>query len=184
MSTFALGLLMTLAAQAPSVDSGARALELTGTIREAAGGIGGKARALLKTDDGKSFEVHGSTDTRQEELRRLSSVKVKLWGVTGDPRIPAGDHLLVERYEILDVGGGVVPRVGKIALLSMNGKEHLIFVDKSGHADLLPSGWSKKMKQHVGAKVWMVGTGSGAKFKPTKFSVLKTRTSSAEKAEP
>lgn len=171
MATAPFALLFALSAHAPATPK-PKPIELVGEVKEVSGGAG-TSRALLLIEGGE-YQLHGLANPSRNELVRLSGAKVRVYGITGDPRIPRGKHVLVERYEIVDVGGGVAPRVGRIAKLEMNGATRLLFVDESGVADLLPAGWGKKMMQHVGAKVWMVGSRNGKGFQPQRFAILKS----------
>jgi hypothetical protein len=166
-----LALLLALSAHAPATPK-PKAIELFGEVKEASGGPGG-SRALLLVEGGE-YQLHALADPSVNELKRLAGAKVRIFGVTGDPRIPRGKHVLVERYEIADVGNGVVPRIGRIAKLELDGRTRLLFVDESGTADFLPEGWGKKMMQHVGAKVWMVGSRNGKDFQPERFAILRS----------
>ena len=165
-----LALVLSLSSHGPSPKP--QPIELFGEVKEASGGAGG-SRALLMVEGGE-YQLHAAVTPSENELKRLSGAKVRIFGITGDPRIPRGKHVLVERYEIVDVGGGVVPRIGQIAKIEIGGDTRLLFVDAAGTADLLPEGWGKKMMQHVGAKVWMVGSKNGKDFQPQRFAILKT----------
>lgn len=171
MALTPLALMVCLAGHPPAPIPKPKPIELLGSVKEVSGGPG-KSRALLVLEGGGSYQLHGTSSPSEAELKRLSGVEVRIYGVTGDARIPRGKHVLVDRYEIVDVGKGVVPRVGRIAEIELDGATRLIFVDETGHADLLPKGWSKKMARHVGAKVWMVGRRSNGRFTPRRFSIL------------
>src|SRR5438067_1756224 len=105
-------------------------LIVTGKVREVGGGLRGASQALLVADDRSEVVLHGASEADEEELRRLAGVRVKVFGVKTDPR-----SVKVERYEIVDVGGGVVPRIGHVALLELGGKPRLIFVSEDGKAE-------------------------------------------------
>lgn len=166
-----LALMMALTAHPPSAIPKPKPIKLSGAVREVSGSPGG--RALLVLDDGAEFVLHGPNPGRKNELKRLSGTRVRVFGVTRDPRIPRGRHIMVERYQILDVGGGTKPRVGTLASLKVAGQDRLIFVDQQGQADMLPAGWGKKMNKHAGAKVWMVGRRASDGFKPQRFAILR-----------
>jgi hypothetical protein len=165
-----LALVLSLASHGPSPKP--QAIELFGEVKEVSGGAGG-SRALLLVEGGE-YQLHGGADPSENELKRLAGAKVRIYGMTGDPRIPRGKHVLVERYEIVDVGGGVAPRMGHIAKLELEGGTRLLFVDAAGNAELLPQGWGKKMMQHVGAKIWLVGSRDKKELKPERFAILKS----------
>lgn len=152
--------------------------EATGKVREILGSAE-RPQAVLELDDKSELVLHGATELDDAELRRLAGVRIKTKGIKGDPLLPRGNHVRVAHYDILDVGGGVVPRIGRIASLDLNGTERLLFVDDDGSAQLLPLGWASKMTKHVGAKVWLVGTRAKAELTPTRFAILRP----GEKAE-
>ena len=138
----------------------------TGTVREVVGGP--RSRAELAGDDGNTYVLRGISEGLDEELRRLAGVKVKLMGVTD-----SSGRLAVDRYDILDVGGGLVPRVGVIAQLPMGGEKRLIFVDDAGNADFLPNTFTAKLKDSIGARVWLVGTTKNDKLQVSRFAILR-----------
>lgn len=172
MSIASLILLTTLG-HPPSALPRPKDVTLEGQVRAAAGGAGGRARVLLVTRNAEEFELHATDKADHAELERLAGVKVKVYGVRGDPRLPRGRHVMAERYEILDVGKGVVPKLGTIARLEEGGKARLLFVGEDGQAALLPAGWARKMQRHVGAKIWMVGTAKSGRLKPKRFAILR-----------
>lgn len=88
---------------------------------------------------------------------------------------------MVQDYKILDVGAGVVPELGMIAAVNIEGKSRLLFVSENGQASLLPNGWARKMKRHVGAKIWMVGKQKDGQLKPTRFAILRSVAPTAKK---
>ncbi len=169
MSLAPLALMLALAAHNPGPRP--QPIELTGEVKEVSGGAG-TSRALLITEDGSEYQLHGAADPSERELVRLSGAKVHVFGMINDPRIPLGKHVMVGRYEITDVGG-VVPRIGHLAKLEIDRSTRLLFVDEAGNAELLPEGWAKKMMSHVGAKIWMVGSRAGKHFQPQRFAILK-----------
>jgi hypothetical protein len=180
VSALSLILLSTLAGHPPSAVPRPLPVALVGQIRAAAGGPGGEARILLLTKDAEEFELHAPRPQGKEELERLAGVKVRVEGFQNDPRLPRGHHVMVDGYEIVDVGEGVVPELGTIAALPVNGETRLLFVSEAGQAALLPEGWGKKMLRHVGAKVWMVGKRSGDAYRPVRFAILRTAGASEE----
>ncbi|MBI4821162.1 MAG: hypothetical protein HY791_33185 [Deltaproteobacteria bacterium] len=145
-----------------------------GVIKEVSGGPGGTV-AELRLDDGSKVALLPRGELGVEELRALATVRVRVRGERGDPAAPGGSYARVDEYEILDVGKGTVPRLGILAELEVAGEKRLAFVDQSGRADLLPKGWGQKLGGAVGAKLWMVGTGSGESFAPTRFQILRPR---------
>lgn len=172
MSVLSLVLLTTLG-HPSSAAPRPKPVELVGQVRAAASGPGGRARVLLVTKDAAEHELHTAATADHAELERLAGVRVRIKGISGDPRIPRGRHVLVDGYEIVDVGEGVVPELGTVAELELNGKPRLLFVNDKGQAALLPKGWATKMRRHVGAKLWMVGKRKGAELRPTRFAILR-----------
>lgn len=148
-------------------------LEAAGKVREVSGGIGGQADVILQLDDKSELVLHGRDPADDDELHRLAGVRVKIDGLTGDPLLPPGNHVRVIKYEILDVGRGAPPRVGTMAQLLLDGKPRLLFVDDRGRAELLPAQWLPKMERLVGAKMWIVGSSSGADLTPSRYGVLR-----------
>lgn len=168
-----LALALTLPRESPPAQPRVEPITVQGKIREIGGGPGGRPQAVIVAD-GKQRILHTLDPVFREELRRLSGLVVKIFGVTGDPRTAAPNHVLVDRYEIIEIKKGVVPRVGHLALLQVGPQRRLVFVDKSGKADLLPKGWSQKMRRHAGAKVWIVGRrDKDGSFRPQRFSILR-----------
>lgn len=138
-----------------------------GTVREVVGGPG--SRAELSAEDGKTYVLRGLTGDLDEELRRLAGTKVKLSGA-----LEPDSRFAVHRYDILDVGGGLVPRLGVIAELTMGEAKRLLFVDDAGVATFLPNGFTAKLKDQVGARVWVVGTMKSDKLQVTRFGILRS----------
>jgi hypothetical protein len=169
----ALAVLLSLVAHNPSPLPPPAPLEVTGKIREVISGMGVKPQAILALDDKKELVLHGHSEADDVELIRLAGVRVKIDGIKGDPLLPRGNHVRVLRYEILDVGGGVVPRLGRLALIELNGAERVLFVDDEGRADLLPAGFTAKMSKNAGARVWMIGTKEKSELVPTRFAILR-----------
>jgi hypothetical protein len=150
------------------------AVEVTGKVREVGSGPGGKVEPILELDDKSEVTLHGREDADDIELRRLAGTRVKVSGMKGDPTLPRGNHVRVLKYEILDAGGGVVPKLGRIAEIAIDGKTRLLFVDDEGKAAFLPQGWIAKLQKHVGAKVWIVaGETKGSEMTPSKFAILR-----------
>lgn len=147
---------------------------LTGTVREVVGGPG--PRAELAADDGKTYVLRGADEGASDELRRLAGIKVKLSG-TPEP----SERFLVSRYELLDVGGGLTPRLGVIAELAMGADRRLLFVDDAGVASFLPNGFTAKLKDQVGARVWVVGNLKNDKLQITRFGILRPGKARAER---
>ncbi len=170
MLTLTLG--VTLAVASPPQPT-IRPISVQGQVREVGGGPGGRPQALLIGVDTRHVLTALDPDLRIE-LRRLAGAVIKVSGVVGDPRVAAKDHVLVDRYEIVEIGKGIVPRVGRLAMLQVGPQERLVFVDESGQADLLPQGWSRRMRRYAGAKVWMVGRrDKDGSFRPQRFSILR-----------
>jgi hypothetical protein len=156
------------------------AVEIVGKVREQKGGSGPKNEALLTLDDGSEVVLHGRDESEDNELMRLAGVRVKVNGIKGDPLLPRGNHVRAFRYAIVDVGGGVAPRVGRIAEIELDGKGRLLFVDDEGRAETLPESFRPKLGQHVGAKVWVVGTAQKSELTPARFAILRPGPKSKE----
>lgn len=149
-------------------------LVITGSVRDVAGGIAGKPAAEFKTDDGHTLILRGYSAEDDGELLRLGGFKVRIFAIEGDPGLPAtGGYVRVERYEIVDAGGGTVPRIGVLAAIDLEGGRRLIFVGDDGTAELLPAGWLKKMSKLVGSKMWIVGTKKGSNFLVSRHGILR-----------
>ncbi len=153
----------------PALADGAFVAE--GKIREVTGP--GRSRAILVTDDNKSFTLESPSAHLQEELLRLSGVKVRLRSEPRTADTPEGVPLQVRAYEILDVGGGVVPTIGHIALLEAGAEKRMIFVTEDGRASLLPKTWTDRLVSHVGAKIWLVGQKEKDELRVRRFSILR-----------
>lgn len=152
-------------AQAPEV------FVAEGKIREVTGP--GRSRAMLVTDDKKTFTLESESPALREELVRLSGVKVRLRAEARAADTPEGVPLQVQAYDILDVGGGVVPAVGHIALLESGTERRMIFVTEDGRASLLPKTWTERLISHVGAKIWLVGQKDKDELRVKRFSILR-----------
>ena len=100
------------------------------------------------------------------QLRRHPGVKVRVPGL-----LEPSSRVAVDRFDILDIGGGVVPRLGTLAALA--GEARLLFVADDGQATFLPAGFTAKLKDQVGARVWLVGTQRGEKLQVSRFAVLR-----------
>lgn len=158
----AVVLALALLAEAPVV--------LEGKVREVAGGPAGAPQAILTVEPSRSVTLRGRTDAFDAELRHLSGFRVR---VSGEAVPNEGDTLRVQRYEILDVGDGAVPRIGIVASLQLEGQKRLLFVDpQTGAAELLPAGWTQKMAKNVGAKIWVVMDKGAAAFRPKRWGIL------------
>ncbi|MEL7370938.1 MAG: hypothetical protein AAFN74_18600 [Myxococcota bacterium] len=173
MLTVTIAAFFVFTGQSPSADL--RTVTLQGKIREISGGPAGRTQAQLVTQNAR-YLLHARRFGLRGELKRLTGLVVRVRGVVGDPSVPTKDHVLVEDYEILEVGRGLVPRVGRLALLHVGDQRRLVFVDEQGQADLLPKGWSRKLNRHAGAKVWMVGhRDQDGSFRPQRFAILRPR---------
>lgn len=173
-SATSLAIFATLASGQPAAEpeTGRRAVALEGKVREVGAGPGGRSRAILTSATGQ-HELVGVTRELGAELVRLSGAVVRVEGWTQDPRLAAPTDVLVEAYEIVDVGKGVKPRIGILAALASQGEMRLLFVDQDGRAELLPKGWGRKMKGHLGAKIWIVGGSKDGELVPVRFSILR-----------
>lgn len=170
-----VALALTVLQEAPLPAALPERVTIAGKVREVGGGVGGASKVLLVLEDNHQVELHPASAGDEVELQRLAGARVRVIGVRGDPLIPAGDHVRVDRYEILDVGGGITPRIGRIAELTLDGKVRLLFAGEDGVAELLPESWNLKMKRHVGAKLWVAGNRSEVKgeLTPSRFAILR-----------
>lgn len=150
---------------------GAEEFVAEGKIREVTGP--GRSRALLVTEDNKSFTLEARSKELTEELLRLSGVKVRLRAEARPEATPEGVPLQVSSYEILDVGGGVVPVIGHLAMLEGGAERRMIFVTEDGRASLLPRTWTDRLVSHLGAKVWIVGQKTKDELVVRRFSILR-----------
>jgi hypothetical protein len=175
MSTMTLALMLSLGLSAQNGDVAApKPVELVGKVKEVGGGPAGRAQAVLSLDDGTEWVLYSADPEAQGELVRLSGVRAHIRGTLGDPRLPGNNAVMVQRYQIVDIGKGVVPRIGHLASLQLDGKTRLLFVDEEGTAELLPDGYAEKLMKQVGAKLWMVGNKSGERFQPMRFAILRS----------
>jgi hypothetical protein len=148
-------------------------VEIVDKVREQKGGSGPKNEAILTLDDGSEVLLHGRDEIEDVELIRLAGVRAKINGIKGDPLLPRGNHVRALRYEIVDVGGGVVPRVGCVAEMELDGKPRLLFVDDEGRAQSISESWRSKLGPLVGARIWMVGTAQKSELVPVRFAILR-----------
>ncbi|MBK8014682.1 MAG: hypothetical protein IPK13_25435 [Deltaproteobacteria bacterium] len=196
MTSFAVAsILFALAAVAPSAEgervapSEPQLVEVEGTLRSMRGPLNDTS-VLMRVErsaptTAPNLTLHGDRQDLEVELRRLAGARVRVVGMQNDPRRPSPEHVYVERYEILDVGHNEVPRIGHLATLDLDGKARLLFVDERGLAQLLPEGWAKKLRNHAGAKIWLLGTTIEGRLIPKKFAILKPpRPDHAPDAEP
>ena len=142
-----------------------------GKIREVTGP--GRSRAMLVTADNKSFTLESPSAGLKEELLRLSGVTVRLRSQPRAADTPEGVPLQVQGYEILDVGGGVVPTIGYLAMLETGTESRMLFVTEDGRASLLPKTWTSRLVSHVGAKIWLVGQKDKDELRVKRFSILR-----------
>ena len=156
-----LALLAPLPAQAdtPTV--------LEGMIKEKSGGPLGKARVQLKTAE-KMITLRGHTPSLHKELSRLNKMNVRI------NALPKKGHHEVLSYELLSRSSGEIPQTGHFAGMELNGQYRILFVSSNGQASLLPIGWAKKMKRHVGAKAWVIGEPRDGQLTPKRFGILRS----------
>lgn len=147
-------------------------VELRGEVRVVK--VGPTTRAALLAED-ETHVLAARREGLEEELHNLEGTTVTVVGYRDASLRPPGVDLVVEDYEIVDAGDGRVPRIGRLATLSLEGEVRLLFVDEAGRADLLPESWKKRMLEHVGAKLWILGRrGEGGGFVPTRFRILRS----------
>lgn len=173
MSLLSLVLLSSVVGHPPSAVPRPEPIIVQGKVHAASGGAAGRARVLIITKNAEEYELHTPEVPAHNELERLAGVTVKIQGYQGDPRLPRGRHVMVNSYEILDVGNGVRPELGVIAEIQIEDKSRLIFVNEDGQAALLPEGWARKMQQLVGAKLWMVSKKKEGGIRPSRFAILR-----------
>lgn len=142
-----------------------------GKVKEVSGGPFGRGQPILQTTGGEKLVLEGATGAKTSELLRLSGLIVSVTG----KRTDVEGRLVVDHYEITDIGRGVRPRVGHFATIMLDGTRRMLFVDIDGQADVLPAGWTKRMLRHVGAKAWMHGTRGNKAFQPSRFGILAPR---------
>lgn len=143
---------------------------VVGKIREVRGIP--RSRAELVTEAGVHHPLHAEQLGLATELVRLAGAKVRL--VTRHHPLLSGQALMVDSYQILDVGGGQVPRLGHLAALRLKDVRRLVFVGDDGQADLLPAGWNRKLMHQVGAKLWLIGHyNREGYFRPARFAILR-----------
>ncbi len=153
-----------------SATQGPLEVELRGEIRTLR--TGPETRAVLVAGD-DNHVLASRLPGLEEELLNLEGVTVLVVGNRDRHLRPRGVDLLVERYTILDVGDGRVPRVGHLASLKMPDGPRLLFVDDRGQADFLPDSWNKRMATKVGSKIWILGRRDDGAFVPTRFRILR-----------
>ena len=147
---------------------------LEGVIKEKSGGALGQSRLRFKMQD-KSITLRGHTPALQKELGRLNKMTVRIKAYARE-----GHHEVLS-YELLRHKSGEVPRIGRIAGMQVGGEYRILFVSSDGEAALLPSGWVKKMRRHVGAKTWMIGAPRDGQLTPRRFGILRPGPKNATK---
>jgi hypothetical protein len=157
-----LGLVLVLAA-APAAPPEVR---IRGEVREVKSGA--SIRPALFNEHG-SFVLQARRPGLGVELVRLVGATVEVVGREAD----GGADVEVDGYRLLSVGSGRVPRVGTLARLTTEDGEQLLFVDAQGRADPLPDSWVPRLKDYVGAKLWILGRREGLRFLPTRFQILR-----------
>lgn len=152
-------------------------VEVRGEIRTVK--VGPTTRAALITED-ETYVLAARRPGLDEELHNLEGATIQVHGYRDASLRPPGVDVLVEDYEIVDVGDGRVPRIGQLATLTRGEEILLLFVDAAGRADVLPESWKKRMTEHVGAKMWILGRrGDDGAFTPTRFRILRSGASQA-----
>jgi len=112
------------------------------------------------------------------ELLRINDHKIRAWGTLGDKKLMT-PTFRVERYEILDSGGGRKPAVG---LLGREGKGKFVLVRKEGNLTIRATpAFLRQLGKRVGCKVWVVGDLEGSTLKAFKFGWLSCTTPKAIK---
>lgn len=163
---------LIIALSSAAAAAGPYEVELRGEVRTVK--VGPTTRAALMVDDDTHVLAARRADLEQE-LQNLDGATVVVAGYRDDGLRPPGVDLLVEVYEIVDVGDGRVPRLGRLAALALDGDTKLLFVDEAGRADVLPESWKKRMLRHVGAKLWILGRrGDDGRYTPTRFKILRS----------
>jgi len=153
--------------------AGPEPVEQRGEIRTVK--VGPSTRAALIVGDDTTI-LAARRAGLDEELQNLDGATVVVTGYRDPGLRPPGADLVVESYEIVDVGDGRVPRLGRLAALAVDGETKLLFVDEAGRADVLPESWKKRMLEHVGAKLWVLGRRArDGSYTPTRFQILRAR---------
>lgn len=108
--------------------------------------IAGGPKVWLRIEDGMRFELLG---VLRSELERLQSAEVMAIGLAEEQRF------WVQRYQILDVGGGAKPWVG--TLVQEDATWALADGDGSPIPLTLRARTQARLAKHEGAKVWVYG---------------------------
>jgi hypothetical protein len=141
---------------------------IEGEIREVSGGPLGRGQVQVKTDK-KTIKLRTARAELSQELQRLNKMRVRLEGHSHET------HFEVLGYRILKHSSGEVPQVGHFAGIELNGQYRILFIYADGNAALLPIGWAKKMRRHVGAKAWMLGEPRDGQLTPRRFGILRPK---------
>jgi len=141
---------------------------IDGIIKEVSGGPMGRGQVQLKSET-KTIKLRAATAALGQELQRLNKMSVRLKGHT------KSDHFDVLSYTLLKHSSGETPSLGHFAGMDLNGKYRILYVYSDGRAALLPIGWAKKMRRHVGAKAWMIGEPRDGQLTPRRFGILRPK---------
>ena len=163
-----LGGLITLSLTTFALGDAYSQVVLEGQIKVVSGGRFGQAQVQLKTDK-KTFKLRAISASLGHELERLNKMKLS---VEGEKK---GTEFEVSKYTIMTQSSGKTPKIGHFAGLDLNGEFRILFIYTNGDAALLPIGWAKKMKKHVGSKAWMLGEPRDGQLTPRRFGILKTK---------
>ena len=160
--------LITLGLTAFTLGDAYSQVVLQGQIKVVSGGRFGQAQVQLKTEK-KTFKLRAKTASLGHELERLNKMKLSVHGEE------KGTEFEVSKYTLSAQASGHTPQIGHFAGLDLNGQYRILFVYANGDAALLPIGWAKKMKKHVGSKAWMLGEPRDGQLTPRRFGILKTK---------
>lgn len=144
----------------------ARELELVGAARLV--GSGNFPVLLFAAENGERFSLGGPLFT---ELTRIENIKIRIWAVREGTK-QDHPHLAVVRYEILDVGKGVKPFVGRVIV--QDDKLVLSLLDSPKEYTL--TGNSKvlaMLRKVAGGRVWIAGeVQEGNTLRIRKYGIL------------
>jgi hypothetical protein len=124
----------------------------------------------LTAQDGQRWLLSGSL---REELLRFEGHRLKVWATSGEKKLMM-PTLAVNRYDVLDSGGGRRPVVGA---LRRGIGQSLVLERKEGLLEVAGSPpLREQMEKYLGCKVWVVGDLDGKRIKAFKFGWINCKT--------